>query len=258
MCLLAVWHRAHPEGPLVLAANRDEMLDRPAVPMAVLQGGGPRVLGGRDGRAGGTWLAVNEDGVFAGLTNLPGSRTEGRRSRGELPLAWARGRSAAEAVEAFARLAPDGFNPAWLLAGDRETLYYVDFTRGPSPRILALAPGLYVMENKALGEPSPKVEAVRRALKGAEAVRGEALRKKLFEVLRSHVVPPGADAERLPSGKYRAPETLAACVHAGPYGTRCSTLLTLGPSGLPGLWYTEGPPCTHALKDASGSWTASV
>ena len=37
----------------------------------MLRGGGPRILGGRDEVAGGTWLAVNEHGVVAGLTNQP-------------------------------------------------------------------------------------------------------------------------------------------------------------------------------------------
>jgi uncharacterized protein with NRDE domain len=104
MCLLAVMHRIHPDAPLVVAANRDEDPARPAVAMTVLRPAGPRILGGRDEQAGGTWLAINEHGVMAGLTNRPG-RTEGpgRRSRGELPLALARFATAQEAVDAFRR-----------------------------------------------------------------------------------------------------------------------------------------------------------
>jgi hypothetical protein len=51
--------------------------DRPAVTMTVLRPDGPRVLGGRDEQSGGTWLAVNEHGVFAG-SHQPAS---GRRPR---------------------------------------------------------------------------------------------------------------------------------------------------------------------------------
>ena len=45
--------------------------------------------GGRDLMAGGTWLAVNDHGVVAGLTNKPAEegRDPSKRSRGEIPLA---------------------------------------------------------------------------------------------------------------------------------------------------------------------------
>lgn len=80
-----------PDAPLVVAANRDERLDRPALAMTVLTEGDPRILGGRDEQAGGTWLAVNDRGVVAGLTNRPApdGADPARRTRGELPLALA-------------------------------------------------------------------------------------------------------------------------------------------------------------------------
>ena len=87
MCLLAVLSRVHPDHPLVVAANRDEFLARPASGVTVLRDA-PRTLGGRDAVGGGTWLAVNLRGVVAALTNtpLPGAPDPARRSRGELPL----------------------------------------------------------------------------------------------------------------------------------------------------------------------------
>ena len=79
--------KTEPGFPLVVAANRDERLDRPAHSLCVLREHAPRILGGRDDLAGGTWLAVNEHGVVAGLTNRPspGGRDPTKRSRGELP-----------------------------------------------------------------------------------------------------------------------------------------------------------------------------
>ena len=80
-----------PAAPLLVGANRDEHLDRPAVAMTVLRESDPRILGGRDELAGGTWLAVNAHGLVAGLTNrpLPGGPDKSKRSRGELPLVLA-------------------------------------------------------------------------------------------------------------------------------------------------------------------------
>ncbi len=81
MCLLAVVSRLHPDTPLVVAANRDEWLTRPAVPMTVLRAGEPRILGGRDQQAGGTWLAVNDAGLVAGLTNKPSAEEDWHKHR---------------------------------------------------------------------------------------------------------------------------------------------------------------------------------
>src|SRR5262249_38069132 len=64
--------------PLVVAANRDEHYDRPSSPPDVL-GSNPRILAGRDLRAGGTWLGVNEDGLLVAILN--------RRFQGEQNLA---------------------------------------------------------------------------------------------------------------------------------------------------------------------------
>src|SRR5205814_9459175 len=104
VCLVGMLVQTHPEFPLVVAANRDELPERPAIPTTVLREAPPWILGGRDELAGGTWLAVNEAGVVAGLTNRPtaGERDPDKRSRGELPIALASHASAAEAVDAFA------------------------------------------------------------------------------------------------------------------------------------------------------------
>jgi uncharacterized protein with NRDE domain len=240
MCLLVVFHRAHPDGPLCVAANRDEYLARPADPMTVLVQSGPRILGGRDRVAGGTWLAVNQHGVVAGLTNLPSPvRDPARRSRGELPLALARHADAAVAVAAFRRgYRPADFNPAWLLVGDRSSLHYVDMAGGDAPRVTDLPPGIHVLENKPLGVESPKASAVARALGGADRHRGDALVEFLRGVLRDHEIP--------------------SCVHAGPYGTRSAAVIVVpAGAGPPRIWSSDGPPCTHDLREASALWTGA-
>ena len=225
-----------PEAPLVVAANRDELLARPAVPMTVLRDAAPRILGGRDQTAGGTWMAVNEHGVVAGLTNVPfAGAGPARRSRGLLPMFLAEHRDAASAVAALVvrhRIAE--FNPAWILAGDRDTLWYVDGsgTTAPTPR--RLDRGVHVLENVSLDTPSPKAEAVRAAI--AEVVTRPLVEwtAGLFAVLGDHRV--------AGSSPGRPPETLANCVHAGPYGTRSAMVVRVG-EGLPDIEYTEGPPC---------------
>ena len=130
MCLLIALSRTVDGAPLMIGANRDELYGRPATAMTVLQDSGPRLLGGRDHLAGGTWLAVSEHGVVAGLTNQPVTsgprRDPAKRSRGELPLMFAACPDAATAVqEVCAKLDPDAYNPCWLLVGDRQGLFSV-------------------------------------------------------------------------------------------------------------------------------------
>src|SRR5271170_3522264 len=154
MCLLVVASRVVPGEPLIVGANRDEILERPSTAVTVLDEGPPRILGGRDELSGGTWLAVNEHGVCAGLTNQPlgDAKDPSKRSRGELPLELARHATATAAVDALlSAFRPADYNGSWLLVGDRDSLYFVDFT-GADGSALALPPGIHVLENRALGE----------------------------------------------------------------------------------------------------------
>ena len=63
-----------PGAPLIVAANRDELYERPSVAMTVLRQGGPRILGGRDELAGGTHAVV------AALVNQPSAEGHQRRA----------------------------------------------------------------------------------------------------------------------------------------------------------------------------------
>jgi uncharacterized protein with NRDE domain len=253
MCLLVVLHRVHPKHPIIVAANRDELIARPATALTVLRDKDPRILGGRDELAGGTWLAVNEHGLIAGLTNLPNPGAPppavARRSRGELPMRLARHHRAAPAVAAFrAEVRSADYNPAWLLCGDGDALFYLDVTTDHALEVEELGPGIYVLENRRLHEPSPKAAHVRAQLEGVLGEDGETLVAHLTEVLRDHRIPAGAEA----GGDARPPVAHAACVHAGPYGTRSSTIVLGGSEGeRPTVFSANGPPCTTPFERAT-------
>ncbi|MHC4318833.1 MAG: NRDE family protein [Planctomycetota bacterium] len=63
-------HGVAGDAPILVAANREERFNRPALPPQ-LQPGRPRVLCGIDRQAGGTWLGVNEHGLLVAVTNRP-------------------------------------------------------------------------------------------------------------------------------------------------------------------------------------------
>lgn len=89
VCTLLLRFRPADPCPLMLAAVRDEYLERGWDPPAAHWGG--RLLGGRDRVAGGTWLAVDPDAnAVAAVLNgpsLPLPADGDRPSRGRLPLA---------------------------------------------------------------------------------------------------------------------------------------------------------------------------
>jgi uncharacterized protein with NRDE domain len=259
MCLLVVaWHHTE-RWPLVVGANRDEFLDRPATAITTLRDADPRILGGRDERAGGTWLAVNEHGVVCGLTNRPVAEGPdlARRSRGRLPLVAAEARTAEEGAEMLAAEANTGaYNPAWLLVADRQSLYYVAVDPDEASEPEHLGPGIHVLENSALEAPSVKVDHVRSALSRADMTDAP-LWEALPGVLRDHTIIDSVDRPpRFPDGRERRPATLAPCVHTDGYGTRSSALVRLSDddSQAPVLLVADGPPCITPFLDAQRLW----
>jgi uncharacterized protein with NRDE domain len=249
VCLLVVAWQIIPGTPVLIGANRDELLERPTTLMTALRPAGPRILGGRDEQSGGTWLAVNEHGVFAALTNQPlgDAKDATRRSRGELPLALASQPSATEAASLLlSDYRPADYNGSWLLVGDRSTLFFIDFTGQVEPAAIALAPGIHVLENRPLGAPSPKVARVLELL-GVLPADADAATTALESALADHLVPQSdVDAD--------GPRLVPCCVHLETYGTRSSCIVRIGDEPEPQIRVADGPPCTAPFVDASAWW----
>ncbi|HEY1618682.1 MAG TPA: NRDE family protein [Streptosporangiaceae bacterium] len=257
MCLVIALSGVVPGAPLIVAANRDERYARPSVALAVLREHGPRVLGGQDQMAGGSWLAVNEHGVVAALTNqrLETPPDPAKRTRGDIPLAFTGYPTAAQAVqEVCASLVSSEYNPCWLLVGDSRELYSVDVTGGTRPRVTRLEPGMHVLENVPLGSDSAKAAQIAARVTAERAARanggsGEAVQRSatgaLATVLSQHDEAPGA------AGR---PDRSPACVHTADVGTRSTTIVTVPPVGPPILRVSDGPPCQAPLLAVAGLW----
>ena len=260
MCLLVFAWEPGSDFPLIVAANRDERLDRPAHAIGVLSDRDPRILGGQDELAGGTWLAVNEYGVVAGLTNrpAPGGRDLTKRSRGELPLMLASRPRAEDAVaHLLETVVPGQYNPAWLVVGDRDSLTYIELATDLAPTAVALDPGLHILENVALEERSIKADRVGDLIAGARSA-GSSVWDALPTVLGDHVLPPGASVATFGDDHSPRPEaTMAACVHTDDYGTRSAALVRVSaaPGSPPDVLVADGAPCSAPFVDVSALWT---
>ena len=124
MCTLAIYFQMTDDYPVVIAANRDEYLDRPAAKPTTLCEH-PHVVGGKDLRAGGTWLGVNEYGLVAGLLNrrIEAPPNPNARSRGLLCLDALRCRTAREAADFAAGQRAQDYNPFNLLIASRDATF---------------------------------------------------------------------------------------------------------------------------------------
>src|SRR3981189_2346500 len=88
MCTLVILRRPEHDWPVIIGANRDEMIDRPAKPPGRHWADRAEVVAGLDLLAGGSWLGINDWGVAAAVLNRHGSLgpAAGLRSRGEIVL----------------------------------------------------------------------------------------------------------------------------------------------------------------------------
>ncbi len=119
--------------PLILAANRDEMADRPWRPPGRHWPDRPDVVAGMDELAGGTWLGINDQGVVAAVLNRRRSLGPDAtlRSRGELPLEALDHADAVDAAAALGDLDGRAYRAFNMLVADNRDAYWV---KGLGPR----------------------------------------------------------------------------------------------------------------------------
>lgn len=127
MCTLVVLRRPGQDWPVLLAANRDEMADRPWRPPGRHWDDRPQVIGGYDELAEGTWLALNDHGVAAAIMNRRGTlgQAPGKRSRGELVLEALEHADAAESAIALAELNAEAYRGFNMVVADNRDAYWL-------------------------------------------------------------------------------------------------------------------------------------
>ncbi|WP_281649393.1 NRDE family protein [Novacetimonas hansenii] len=147
MCTVVISHQPDEAWPLLLAANRDERLDRPWEAPSRHWGDHPTVVGGRDCVAGGSWLTMNDAGVIGAIMNRVGSLgpAPGKRSRGELPLMVGDHGCARDAVARIAALDAGEWRSFNMIVGDGTDAFFI---RGPgygTPQVIALDVGTHMI-----------------------------------------------------------------------------------------------------------------
>jgi uncharacterized protein with NRDE domain len=259
MCTLVVAVSVWGSAPLVVAANRDELLARPASPphrwaprrelgadglrYSPPRGGGarddePEVFAPRDLSAGGTWLGIRGASLFVGITNRFMGRVSppGPRSRGELVLDALAIGSVEGAADRIAGLDPAMHNPFHLVIADRRAAHLV-WNDGVRQHHEGLPPGLHVITERSRG--------------AAPTERDGLLRRRLEE--RQWEGEPSIEQWRALLSEHAASSLEGPCVHADDrgYGTRCSTVVRLPAEGGIGFFHADGRPCVTPYVDLS-------
>ena len=239
MCtiLLAWRHRAG--APIVIAANRDELLARPTLDPHVLRED-PLVVGGQDALAGGTWLAIRGDGTVAAVTNRrvgSADRDPTRRSRGELPLLLLETQSDDEALAFLRGLQPTEYNPFNALYVSPR-LAVVAHAHGDAIDVRLLDPGLHVL---TIHDVDDRTQRKVKAIAGMLDRSGDDpdLLSAMETILEERGEPgrEGVDA---------------ACVEVnGIYGTVSSSSVVVHDDGRIVYRHAPGPPCETTRHDVS-------
>lgn len=260
MCTVIVGRDVVEPGTAWLAANRDEDPARPTDAPRVLHES-PRVVGGRDRVAGGTWLAIREGHAAIAMLNRRPDRNAAASARGgagspappapsaDAPLR-SRGLLALEAATAAANgrdedlanavldhvrraLARARYAPFTLVFLAADQGWALAHDAGDDPRVQAIGPGWHVVTHADLDDPSePRTAWLLEGLGSWSPRSSDEVERGLIERLKLH----------------GGPHAPAVCIHEGRMVTVSSTLVHFARGGVRYL-HAEGRPCEHPFVD---------
>ncbi|KAI3447886.1 hypothetical protein Pfo_004551 [Paulownia fortunei] len=239
MCIAVFVWKSHPLYPFLLLLNRDEYHNRPTTPLGWWEDG--EILGGRDGQAGGTWLACRRDGKLAFLTNVREIRSHSQvNSRGDLPVRFLKSKkSPKEFAEELVGEA-DQFNGFNLIVADLCSMNMLYITNRPKDglSVTEVSPGIHVLSNAKLDTPWPKAQRLRRSFEDAvrKCFEAEISLKEITKILMNDTTKD--DESVLPRIYPPEFEYLLSAIFVeantplGRYGTRSTSAVVLRTSGL--------------------------
>ena len=234
---MAIYYRAVRGTPILVAANREERFDRPTQ-YPKIQPGSPRVVCGIDRKANGTWLGVNQHGLFCAVLNRPKNRVPLEpRSRGLLCRELLELRTAREASEyAEKKLLTGIYAGANYVCADAKFAAVV--YGGNQIEVMEITPGLHVITNGNMDDFRDE--------------RHELVHRMLTLHTLDSAVTFLAVASRTFSRKPDSYGRRGVVMLGKEFGTVSSTLLALSRKIQHAVMqYSPGPPCDHPYDDLS-------
>ncbi len=237
MCMMAILYKTAKNAPVLVAANREESVNRPTQAPKI-QSGTPRVVCGIDRKAGGTWFGVNQHGLVAAVTNRRKTIVPSEpRSRGLLCRELLEMPNAKEAAEhAASELATGAYAGANYICVDAQ--YAAVVYGGNHIEVVQLTPGLHLITNGNLNDPHDH--------------RQEFVHRMLTLHTLDSAVTFLAVTSRAFSRKPDVAGRRSVIITGGEYGTVSSTLLSLPEKLQQSVYqYAPGPPSECSYDDLS-------
>jgi hypothetical protein len=254
MCTTIILFRPGHDWPVMIAANRDERLDRPWKKPGPHWADRPGVVAGLDELAGGSWLGLNATGVAAAVLNREGTLgpEAGKRSRGELTLDALDYADAVDAADALGALDPAAYRPFNLVIADNRDAFLLahrDGSGGAPVTVEPLPEGLSMITAAERDDPqSPRIRLHRPRFLEASPPDPDAGDWASWEALlgsRDREAGSGSGGalfiDPTPAGE------------PGAFGTASSSLIALPAIGdgarKPVFRFASGPPETWRWED---------
>ncbi len=237
MSLLAIVYHLVPEAPILVAFNREERLDR-ICPTPSIQSGKPRVLGSIDQQTGGTYLGMNQNGLFVGVVRRrkPSAQAP-TRSRGALCREMLRKSSAREALDyCMEELHSGQFGGVNYVIADPESGWVVHSSK--ETEVSELENGLSIIGENDINDSRDERVSLANRLLTLQTLDSPVK----FLAVASKVL------ARAPS----IPGRPSMVVRNGNYGTVSSTLISLGTKPRDAIYqYSNGAPDEAKFEDYS-------
>jgi uncharacterized protein with NRDE domain len=244
MCTLVILRRPGHAWPVLIGANRDEMIDRAWQAPARHWSDRAHVVAGRDELADGSWLGVNDDGLVAGILNRMGSLgpAADKRSRGEIVLDALDHADADTAASALASLDGRAYRPFNLVVADANEAFWLRHDGGVAPVFHEIPIGLSMFTAHERNDPnSPRIRHNLQAFETANAPDPEGDDWHTWEELLA--------SKEIGAGDPRE----AMCIGSvGGFGTVNASLIALprvNSEGISTIWrFADGPPDENSFE----------
>lgn len=237
MSLLAILYHLVPDSPILVAANREEKYDR-ICPTPSIQSGKPRILASIDPTTSGTYLGVNQHGMFCGV--IPRRKKAdpiSPKSRSALCRDMLRAGSARQAVDlAMEELHSGQYQGVNYVVADGESGWVIH--SGNDTNVVELKEGLSIIGDNDVDDPTDERVAMARRLLTLQMLDSPVK----FLAVASKVFARAPGAPGRPSMVLRDKYT----------GTVSSTLISLGKKPRDAIYqYANGAPDEVKFEDYS-------
>jgi uncharacterized protein with NRDE domain len=221
MCLLLLAYKTHPNYKLIIAANRDEFYERPALPLHNWEST-PELFAGKDIQGKGTWLGITKNGKIAAITNYRDMNKIkfDAPTRGKLITDFLLRDTPAEKYSDILLETAEMYNGYNLIYGYVDNLFYFsNINKEP----VELPAGIHGLSNHLLDTPWPKVVKSKKKFSKIMEEKNPP-EDKLFELLSDNEI---FDKDLPDTGLGKELERMVSPISTvtEKYGTRSSSVI---------------------------------